>query len=76
MLRRDTPEPIDFRITRDDIPLYSVDASYMVDPTTGYIRISRFAADTAKEFAEAANKLLRKGMKTLSSISRATAAAT
>ena len=43
VLRRDTPEPIDFRITRDDIPLYSVDASYMVDPTTGYIRISRFA---------------------------------
>ena len=65
VLRRDTPEPIDFRITRDDIPLYSVDASYMVDPTTGYIRISRFAADTAKEFAEAANKLLRKGMKNL-----------
>ena len=65
VLRRDTPEPIDFRITRDDIPLYSVDASYMVDPTTGYIRISRFAADPAKEFAEAANKLLRKGMKNL-----------
>lgn len=65
VLRRDTPEPIDFRITRDDIPLYSVDASYMVDPTTGYIRISRFAADTGKEFADAANKLLRKGMKNL-----------
>ena len=65
VLRRDTPEPIEFRITRDDIPLYSVDAAYMVDPTTGYIRISRFAADTGKEFVDAANKLLRKGMQNL-----------
>lgn len=53
---------IDFRITRDDIPIFSVDAAYMADPHTGYIRISRFAEDTAKEVADALKKLKAKGM--------------
>ncbi len=53
---------IDFKVTRDDIPLYSVDASYMVDGKTGYIRIARFAEDTAKEVAQAIAKLKSKGM--------------
>jgi carboxyl-terminal processing protease len=65
VVRRGVSTPIDFRITRDDIPVYSIDASYMIDASTGYIRIARFAADTAKEFAIAANKLLRKGMKNI-----------
>ena len=56
---------IDFKITRDDIPIYSVDASYMVDPTTGYIRVSRFAESTPKEVAEAVEKLKAQGMKNL-----------
>lgn len=54
---------IDFRITRDDIPIYSVDAAYMAAPGVGYIRISRFAEDTAKEAADALKKLKAKGMK-------------
>lgn len=58
-------DTIDFRITRADIPIYSVDASYMVDPTTGYVRINRFAAETNKEFTEALAKLQKKGMKNL-----------
>ncbi len=53
---------IDFKVTRDDIPLYSVDASYMVDGKTGYIRIARFAEDTAKEVGQAIAKLKSKGM--------------
>lgn len=63
--RRGVPELIDFRITRDNIPLYSVDASYMVDDKTGYIRISRFANDTHKEFINAINKLKDAGMQQL-----------
>ncbi len=58
-------DSIDFRITRADIPIYSVDAAYMADPQTGYIRINRFAAETRKEFEEAVNKLKKKGMKQL-----------
>lgn len=42
VVRRGEQSPIHFRIVRDDIPLYSVDAAYMATPTTGYIRISRF----------------------------------
>ena len=63
--RHGVPDLIDFSITRDDIPIYSVDASYMADPTTGYIRISRFAEQTPKEFTEAMEKLKRQGMKNL-----------
>ncbi len=58
-------EDIIFRVTRDDIPIHSVDAAYMADPTTGYIRISRFAEDTANEVLEALVKLDKKGMKNL-----------
>lgn len=58
-------DTIDFRITRADIPIYSVDAAYMVDPTTGYIRINKFAAETAKEVREALTKLKKDGMKNL-----------
>ena len=54
-----------FGITRDEIPIYSVDASYMVDSKTGYVRISRFAEATADEFAEAFEKLKKQGMKQL-----------
>lgn len=63
--RRGVPEPIKFRITRDNIPLYSIDAAYMADANTGYIRISRFAEKTYKEFKEAVAKLKKQGMKQL-----------
>ena len=45
--RSGVPELIDFVVTRDDIPVSSVDASYMANDSTGYIRISRFAEGTA-----------------------------
>lgn len=63
--RHGVPELIEFNITRDDIPIYSVDAAYMADPTTGYIRISRFAEQTPQEFTEAMTKLRKQGMKQL-----------
>ncbi|MBO5445391.1 MAG: S41 family peptidase [Muribaculaceae bacterium] len=60
-----TPDTIDFRITRDNIPIYSVDAAYIVEPGIGYIRLNKFGAETHKEFAEAIGKLKKEGMKDL-----------
>ena len=65
VLRKGVKEPIDFSITRDDIPIYSIDAAYMADPQTGYIRISRFAEETDAEFRKAVKKLRSQGMKQL-----------
>jgi carboxyl-terminal processing protease len=56
---------LDFNITRDKIPLYSVDAAYMAKPGIGYIKVNRFAAQTSKEFKEALEKLKLEGMKSL-----------
>lgn len=61
-LNRGAPDTIDFRITRADIPIYSVDASYMVDDNTGYIRLSRFAAETSDEVVKALKDLKNQGM--------------
>ncbi|MDZ7692740.1 MAG: S41 family peptidase [Balneolaceae bacterium] len=55
-------ELLEFTITRDDIPLYTVDTSYMLDQETGYIKINRFAATTHEEFMEAMRSLTEKGM--------------
>lgn len=65
VLRRGETEPIVFHVVRDDIPVYSVDAAYMADPTTGYIRVSRFGEETDKEFEAALEKLRKQGMKNL-----------
>ena len=63
--RGNNPELITFRITRDNIPLYSVDAAYMIDNKTGYILISRFGAKTYEEMVDAIKKLDKQGMKQL-----------
>ncbi len=60
ILRRNVPELIDFTITRDKIPLFTVDAAYMADASTAYIKISRFADSTVDEFLQALNKLKAK----------------
>lgn len=52
-------------IVRDKIPTYSVDAFFMLDDITGYIRMSRFVATTANEFRSAMKKLLDQGMQKL-----------
>jgi carboxyl-terminal processing protease len=46
-----------FTITRDKIPINSLDASYMIDNETGYIKLNKFAATTEKEFGDALSKL-------------------
>lgn len=58
-------EMIDFDITRENIPIYSVDETFMADDSTGYVRVQRFAESTADEVAAAIDQLRRRGMKTL-----------
>ena len=47
VLRGGVPDLIEFKITRGKIPVYSLDAAYMADKTTGYIKLNRFAASSA-----------------------------
>ena len=65
VLRRGVPELLSFTIRRDKIPVYSLDASYMIAPQTGYIKINRFAATTHAEFMNALATLKAQGMKDL-----------
>ena len=65
VMRRGSAGLIPITIKRDKIPVYSLDAAYMINNNTGYIRISRFAATTGKEFADALHKLQAQGMKDL-----------
>jgi len=60
VLRPGVREPLTFRIVRESIPLYSVDAAYMMDATTGYLRIGRFSMTTHDEFVEHVTRM--KGM--------------
>lgn len=55
--------PLAFSIIRGDIPIYSVDVNYMIDPTTGYIKVSRFGEQTYEEFMEGMKALDQQGMK-------------
>lgn len=60
--RGNAPELIDFIVVRDDIPINSVDAAYMVTPEIGFISLTRFAEDSGKEVADAVTKLKKQGM--------------
>ena len=51
--RGNLPELIEFKIIRDKIPIYSVDATYMADSKTGYIKINSFGNTTYDEFTKA-----------------------
>ena len=63
--RRSEEAPIDFEITRDDIPIYSVDVAYKVNENTGYIKISQFAQTTYHEFMQAIERLKTQGVEKL-----------
>ncbi len=65
VMRSGRKKTINFRITREEIPIYSVDAVYMINDSTGYIRVSRFALTTHDELVEGLMKLKRQGMKQL-----------
>ncbi len=61
-VKRDKNE-LPFTITRGFIPLFSLDAAYMIDSTTGYIRLNKFSESTYEEFMAAVEKLNGRGMK-------------
>jgi carboxyl-terminal processing protease len=65
ILRKGEADLLDFTITRDKIPIYSVEASYMASPSVGYIKVSRFSATTMKEFREKMDELKKAGMQDL-----------
>ena len=54
-----------FKVKRDKIPVHTVDATYMIRPGIGYIRIGSFGATTYNEFMESMEKLKAQGMKDL-----------
>ena len=63
--RGNDPELMDFEIVRDKIPLNSINASFMMEKSIGYIKLDRFAQDSDKEFKAAMEKLQAQGMKSL-----------
>ena len=63
--RKGVKDPLDFSIIRDKIPMYSLDASYMLDKETGYIKLNKFAATTEKEFSDAIATLKKSNMQNL-----------
>lgn len=63
--REGQKELITFAITRDKIPLHSVDAAYMAAPSIGYIKINSFGANTTEEFKVAFDNLKQQGMSKL-----------
>ncbi len=56
---------LDFTIIRDKIPLNSLDAAFMLDKSTGYIKLNRFAKQSKREFDKAFDSLQRMGLKNL-----------
>ena len=58
-------ETVPFEITRGKIPMNSLDAAFMVDDTTGYLRLGKFARTTYQEVVQAADRLHKQGMKRL-----------
>ena len=62
IMRRSSDKLLPFTITRDKIPIYSIDAAYMADNTTGYIKLLRFSASSMTEFYTAVDKLKKQGM--------------
>ena len=63
--RQGVPELLDFEVTRDELPLYCVDAAYMVDNKIGYIKLNSFTQTTDAEIDSALVKLKAQGMKKL-----------
>lgn len=63
--RNNAAKPLLFNITRGDIPMISVDASYMIDPKTGYVKINRFSRTTFGEFLQAISQLRYLGAESL-----------
>ena len=62
VLRATSPKMLEFEVTRGDIPVASVESSYMLNPTTGFIRVSKFGRTTFEEFLNALVDLRSRGV--------------
>ncbi len=65
ILRRGSPRLVPFTIIRDEIPTWSIDASYMIEKGIGYIKLSKFSATTTSEITLALDSLEKQGMNSL-----------
>ncbi len=65
IMRKGERNLIDFNITRDKIPIYSITASYIAAPGVGYIKLERFSASSLQEFFTSVTKLRGQGMQHL-----------
>ena len=65
VVRRGISDTLRFDVVRDKIPVFSIDATYMLRPGIGYIRIGSFSATTYDEFMQSLDKLRQQGMKDL-----------
>jgi len=65
IFRKGEKDLLSFTITRDKIPINSLDAAYMLTGTTGYIKLNRFAAPTLEEFSNAVSRLKKNKMENL-----------
>lgn len=65
VFRKSEKDILEFTIIRDKIPINSLDASYMLDKSTGYIKLNKFAATTLKEFSDALDLLKKSKMENL-----------
>ncbi|MCJ7446336.1 MAG: S41 family peptidase [Bacteroidales bacterium] len=65
VFRKGEKDILDFTIIRDKIPINSLDAAYMLDQETGYIKLNKFAATTEKEFMDAVAILQKSNLKNL-----------
>lgn len=63
--RKGTKGITDYTITRDKIPVNSLDAAYMLDRENGYVKLNRFAATSEEEFFQAIDKLKLEGLKNI-----------
>ena len=65
IVRRGILDTLHFDVVRDKIPVHSIDATYMIRPGIGYVRIGSFSATTYQEFMESMSRLQKEGMKDL-----------
>jgi len=65
VVRHGIADVLSFKVVRDKIPVHSIDATYMIRPTIGYIRIGNFGATTYDEFCESLKRLQSQGMESL-----------
>ena len=61
--RSNSPKTLTFKVTRGDVPVNSVDAAYMIEKNTGYVKVNQFGSNTYDEFINALNGLKKDGAK-------------